>query len=215
MLTFLFLNQTLWCYHSWELSRRDDFNECHIIGFGWEMRKLSGKPFCSLFLNCSPAYAKQIGSWSRLDFGCFNRMLRMSNWTVLTFQMRSLWKRKLILKSLTRLLRLNPQRTAVIWVRSSCNYCLSMWLMIEDAIDVTSLPSYFISSLHAGYFFQIFVSFKNLKKIIVSSHFFCWYVIWMSNNLDLRWSPTFCGASSGSKLFAKVINGLQNSPLAG
>ena len=37
----------------------------------------------------------------------------------------------------------------------------------------------------------------------------------MSNNLDLRWSPTFCGASSGSKLFANVINGLQHSPLAG
>ena len=37
----------------------------------------------------------------------------------------------------------------------------------------------------------------------------------MSNNLDLRWSPTFCGASPGSKLFAKVIIGLQNSPLAG
>ena len=41
MLTFLFLNQTLWCYHSLESSRRDDFNEGHIIGFGWEMRKLS------------------------------------------------------------------------------------------------------------------------------------------------------------------------------
>ena len=54
MLTFLFLNQTLWCYHSLESSRRDDFNEGHIIGFGWEMRKLSWKPFYSLFLNCSP-----------------------------------------------------------------------------------------------------------------------------------------------------------------
>ena len=56
MLTFLFLNQTLWCYHSLESSRRDDFNEGHIIGFGWEMIKLSWKPFCSLFLNCSPEY---------------------------------------------------------------------------------------------------------------------------------------------------------------
>ena len=54
MLTFLFLNQTLWCYHSLESSRRDDFNEGHIIGFGWEIRKLSWKLFCSLFLNCSP-----------------------------------------------------------------------------------------------------------------------------------------------------------------
>ena len=55
MLTFLFLNQTLWCYHSLESSRRDDFNEGHIIGSGGEMRKLSWKPFCSLFLNCNPA----------------------------------------------------------------------------------------------------------------------------------------------------------------
>ena len=55
MLTFLFLNQTLWCDHSLESSRRDDFNEAHIIGFSWEMRKLSWKPFCSLFPNCSPA----------------------------------------------------------------------------------------------------------------------------------------------------------------
>ena len=38
---FLFLNQTLWCDHSLESSRRDDFNEGHIIGFGWEMIKLS------------------------------------------------------------------------------------------------------------------------------------------------------------------------------
>ena len=59
MLTFLFLNQTLWCYHSLKSSRRDDFNEGHrrddfneghIIGFGWEMRKLSWKQFCNYFL---------------------------------------------------------------------------------------------------------------------------------------------------------------------
>ena len=50
----LFLNQTLWCDHSLESSRRDYFNEGHIIGIGWEMRKLSWKQFCSLFLNCSP-----------------------------------------------------------------------------------------------------------------------------------------------------------------
>jgi len=53
---FLFLNQTLWCDHSLESSRRDDFNEGHIIRFCWEMRKLSWKPFCSLFLNCSPGW---------------------------------------------------------------------------------------------------------------------------------------------------------------
>ena len=29
------------------------------------------------------------------------------------------------------------------------------------------------NSLHAGYIFQIFVSFKFFKKIIVSTHFFC------------------------------------------
>ena len=40
MLTFSFLNQTLWCYHSLESSRRDDLNEGHIIRFGWEMREL-------------------------------------------------------------------------------------------------------------------------------------------------------------------------------
>ena len=62
MLTFLFLNQTL-CYHSLESSRRDDFNEGHIIGFGWEMRKLSWKPFCSLFLNCSPAFRQVDTKW--------------------------------------------------------------------------------------------------------------------------------------------------------
>ena len=33
--------------HSLESCRRDDFNEGHIIEFGWEMRKLSWKPFCS------------------------------------------------------------------------------------------------------------------------------------------------------------------------
>ena len=43
-------SQTLWCNHSLESSRRDDFNEGHNIGFGWEIRKLSWKPFCSLFL---------------------------------------------------------------------------------------------------------------------------------------------------------------------
>ena len=54
MLTFLFLNQTLWCDHSLELSRRDNSNEGHILGFGWEMRKFSWKPFSSFFLNWSP-----------------------------------------------------------------------------------------------------------------------------------------------------------------
>ena len=41
------------------ISRRDDFNEGHIIGFSWEMRKLSWKPFCLLFLNCSPGVSSK------------------------------------------------------------------------------------------------------------------------------------------------------------
>ena len=103
MLTFLLLNQTLWCDHSLELSRRDDFNEWshhrvwlknekvindfnegQIIGFGWEMRKLSWKPFCSLFLNCNPAVSSlnpmvdhllessqrdDSNKWSNIGFG--------------------------------------------------------------------------------------------------------------------------------------------------
>ena len=72
MLTFLFLNQTLWCYHSLESSRRDDFNEGHIIGFGWEMRKLSWKPFCSVFLNCSPAPRQY--DYRKLDY--LNRIVK-------------------------------------------------------------------------------------------------------------------------------------------
>ena len=63
MLISLFLNQTLWCYHSLESSRRDDFNEGHVIGFGWEMKKLSWKPFCWFFLNCSPGAAAESEMW--------------------------------------------------------------------------------------------------------------------------------------------------------
>jgi len=37
-------------FHSLESTRRDDFNECHIIGFGWEMRKLSWNSFVHYFL---------------------------------------------------------------------------------------------------------------------------------------------------------------------
>ena len=71
MLTFLFLNKTLWCDHSLESSRRDDFNEGYIIGFGWEMRKLSWKQFRSLFLNCSPAW------WSITFFSLIENLLVM------------------------------------------------------------------------------------------------------------------------------------------
>ena len=58
------------------------------------------------------------------------------------------------------------------------------------------------------YFFQKYIeNYCFYPKIY-------WYIIYVSNNLDLRWGPTFCGASSGSKLFAKVIKGLQNALLA-
>ena len=56
---------------------------------------------------------------------------------------------------------------------------------------------------------------QKLQKINVFIPNFCCYIVWMSNNLDLRWSPTCCGASSGSKLFLKVIKGLQSWPLVG
>ena len=49
--------------HSLESSRRDDFNEGHIIGFDWEMKKISWKEFCSLFLNCSPINPKLNLCW--------------------------------------------------------------------------------------------------------------------------------------------------------
>ena len=44
---------------------------------------------------------------------------------------------------------------------------------------------------------------------------FCWYMICLLNNSDLRRGPTFCWASSGSKLLPNFINGLQTLPLAG
>ena len=43
----------------------------------------------------------------------------------------------------------------------------------------------------------------------------CWYqyIIWMSNSFDLTWGRMFWGASTGSELFAKIINSLhQKSP---
>jgi len=45
MLTFLFLNQTLCRDYSLESFRRDDFNEGHIMGIGWVIRKLLSKQF--------------------------------------------------------------------------------------------------------------------------------------------------------------------------
>jgi len=36
----------------------DDFNE-GLIEFGLKIRKLSSKPFCSLFLNYSPGFVQQ------------------------------------------------------------------------------------------------------------------------------------------------------------
>ena len=44
-----------------------------------------------------------------------------------------------------------------------------------------------------GNFFK-YLFFSNFSKnLFVSTHLFCWYIIWMSNNLDLRWSPHFVG----------------------
>ena len=40
-----------------------------------------------------------------------------------------------------------------------------------------------------------------------------WYLIWLSNNLDLKWGPIFSGDFSGFKLFCKLMqssNSLQN-----
>ena len=48
-----------------------------------------------------------------------------------------------------------------------------------------------------------------LSKFAKKKSKFYWFIIWMSNNLDLKWGPTFCGASSESKLFAKVNNSLK------
>ena len=53
ILTFLFLSRNLWCDHSLDSSRRDESNECHTIGFNWEMRKKLRKMLCSLALDCS------------------------------------------------------------------------------------------------------------------------------------------------------------------
>ena len=40
-------------------------------------------------------------------------------------------------------------------------------------------------------------------------------IILLSNNRGLKEGPTFYGASSGSKLVAKVIDSLQNTSIAG
>ena len=47
-----------------------------------------------------------------------------------------------------------------------------------------------------GNFFKYLFLSKFSKNSSFPPIFFCWYIIWMSNNLDLRWSPTKCGASS-------------------
>ena len=65
-------------------------NEGHIIGIGWEMRKLSWKQFCSLFLNCSPA-----GSSLRClaSVHIFKRNLLWNHWpnsNQTTYYMRSI-----------------------------------------------------------------------------------------------------------------------------
>ena len=83
----------------------------------------------------------------------------------------------------------------IVWLTNLCQVST-----IVDIGRVEQEP--LINSAWWVIFSNIFF-FQKMQKINVTSHFFCWYIIWMSNNLDLRWSPTFCGASSGSKLFAK------------
>ena len=54
-------------------------------------------------------------------------------------------------------------------------------------------------------FFKYFF-LSNLKKNDCFHPFFCRYIIWMSNNLDLRWSPTFCiGYQRSSKFTASGL----------
>ena len=75
-------------FHSLESSRRDDFNGSHIIGIGWEVRKLSWKQCCSLFLNCSPDYWSSLAmehdtSLSTKEPGCLPEadwLLHKSGW---------------------------------------------------------------------------------------------------------------------------------------
>ena len=66
-------------------------------------------------------------------------------------------------------------------------------------------------SLSPTSFVPVFANFgphHNLKMCFMMfrsnvSETCTWHIIWMSNNLDLRWGPTCCGASSESKLFCK------------
>jgi len=62
--------------------------------------------------------------------------------------------------------------------------------------------SNFLSCFFFSSKFAIFYGFHPIH---------CCYINWLSNNLDLRWGLTFCWASSGTKLFAKVIQGLHSS----
>ena len=93
MLTFLFLNQTLWCDHSLESSRRDDFNKGYIIGIVWEMRTLSWKQFCSLFLNCSPAVVTNC-CWLPVAYQdrWLKNIAEISRWSFLHFPTYFKWQ---------------------------------------------------------------------------------------------------------------------------
>ena len=59
-LTFLFLNETLWCDHSFELSWRDDFNDGHAIGYFWEIKKLWHKMIWPLYRYLSGCQIRQL-----------------------------------------------------------------------------------------------------------------------------------------------------------
>ena len=119
MLTFLFINQTLWCDHTLESSRRDDFNEDHIIEFGWEMRKLSWKQFCSLFIICSLA---------------------------------------------------------------NCSEPNQAYGSVQVGFNIDSV-SFNTLCKQNECFFLFFSQFQQFQNLFQSK--FCWYTIWVSNNLDL------------------------------
>ena len=137
--------------HSLKSSRRDDFNEGHIIGFGWEMRKLSWKPFFSLFLNCSPVANTQRG---------------------------------------------DPQEAGLLKIVHEARLCSKCNFLIWT--DTAVIKEISRLTLHAEKCFLIFLFHSKISNIHCFHPKFCWYmyiiwyIIWMANNLDLRWGSTFC-----------------------
>ena len=74
---------------------------------------------------------------------------------------------------------------------------------------ISNMPFFFLKFTRRS--MQNIVFHPNFADKHVTFHrpvYIC--LIWVSNNLDPRWGPMFSGASSGFKLFAKAIKGLQN-----